>query len=292
MEVLDDLLYGQQTLLHEIAQVPEDRFNMPGVCGVWSVNDVIAHLASYEHLLVDVLCGVIGDADTPTLDLMMEVGGQVFNDEEVGRRQGHTTAELMDELKSTYAEAHDIARQIPAEVFRKIGTLPWYGAAYSLDDYITYTFYGHKREHSAQIAAFCDQLNGHGPLIGRALAEEQAAQTRAAVERLNEALNAHDLEAVISAFGNDGLFDNTSPAPDGEVFQGQNGLRQFWSAFLHDNPQAHFSAEEVFAAGERCVVRWVYTWDREGGAMAHVRGVDILRVDGGKVAEKRAYVKG
>ena len=29
---------------------------------------------------------------------------------------------------------------------------------YSLEDFIVYTFYGHKREHSAQIAAFRDRL--------------------------------------------------------------------------------------------------------------------------------------
>ncbi len=38
------------------------------------------------------------------------------------------------------------------------GPLPWYGPEYDLDDFIAYTFYGHKREHSAQIAAFADVL--------------------------------------------------------------------------------------------------------------------------------------
>ena len=42
--------------------------------------------------------------------------------------------------------------------FRENGTLPWYGAEYSLDDFIVYTYYGHKREHAAQIAAFRDHL--------------------------------------------------------------------------------------------------------------------------------------
>jgi hypothetical protein len=48
--------------------------------------------------------------------------------------------------------------QIPAEKLREAGTLPWYGMEYSLDDFLVYTYYGHKREHSAQVDAFRDKL--------------------------------------------------------------------------------------------------------------------------------------
>ena len=48
-------------------------------------------------------------------------------------------------------------RPDPAE--HQAGTLPWYGMAYSLDDVLVYMYYGHKREHSAQIAAFRDRLD-------------------------------------------------------------------------------------------------------------------------------------
>jgi hypothetical protein len=53
-------------------------------------------------------------------------------------------------------------------------------------------------------------------------------------------------------------------------------------------PQARFSVEEQFSDGSgRAVVRWRYDW--EGG---HVRGVDIVRVRHGQLAESLAYVKG
>ena len=48
--------------------------------------------------------------------------------------------------------------RIPPDTWRQNGTLPWYGAEYSLDDFIVYTFYGHKREHTAQINVFKDTL--------------------------------------------------------------------------------------------------------------------------------------
>lgn len=47
----------------------------------------------------------------------------------------------------------------------------------------------------------------------------------------------------------------------------------------------------MFAAGDRCVVRWVYTWVREG-TPGRIRGVDVFRVRDGRVAENLSYVKG
>jgi len=52
-----------------------------------------------------------------------------------------------------------MAAQLSPEVFRQTGTLPWYGNAYALDDLLVYMYYGHKREHSAQIAAFRDHVS-------------------------------------------------------------------------------------------------------------------------------------
>ena len=52
----------------------------------------------------------------------------------------------------------ELIGRIPAETLRQSGTIPWYGAEYALDDLIVYLYYGHKREHAAQIAAFRDRM--------------------------------------------------------------------------------------------------------------------------------------
>ena len=111
------------------------------------------------------------------------------------------------------------------------------------------------------------------------------------IERFNEAFNRHDIEAVMAMFTEDCVFDNTSPPPDGERHEGQAAVRAFWERFFASSPDAHFEAEDIFAAGDRCTVRWRYTWKSAGGT-GHVRGVDVFRVRDGKVAEKLSYVKG
>jgi ketosteroid isomerase-like protein len=44
--------------------------------------------------------------------------------------------------------------------------------------------------------------------------------------------------------------------------------------------------------GDRAVVRWRFSWLDPDGWRGHVRGVDVLRLRDGRVAEKLSYVKG
>jgi ketosteroid isomerase-like protein len=96
----------------------------------------------------------------------------------------------------------------------------------------------------------------------------------------------HDLDSAIELITDDCVFDNTDPAPDGTRYVGRDAIRIAWQP-IFDDVNSRFDAEETFSAGDRVVQRWRYSWD--GG---HVRGVDLFRVQDGKVAEKLSYVKG
>ena len=78
----------------------------------------------------------------------------------------------------------------------------------------------------------------------------------------------------------------------GHIGSGQAAVRAFWDGMLGASPAAHFTTEEIFAAGDRCTVRWRYGYTSADGASGHIRGADIFRVRDGKVAEKLSYVKG
>jgi len=118
-----------------------------------------------------------------------------------------------------------------------------------------------------------------------------AHSTLEVVRRFNEAFNRHDVDAVMAGMTDDCVFENTNPVPDGKRYHGHAEVRAFWEAFFQSSPDAVFEAEDVFAAGDRCVVRWVYRKTKNGQPW-HLRGVDLFRVRDGKVAEKLAYVKG
>ena len=112
------------------------------------------------------------------------------------------------------------------------------------------------------------------------------------ITHFNEVFNQHDVGAVMALMTDDVVFENTSPFPDGARYVGQAAGHQFWSDFFRGSPHAHFETEDIFAAGDRCTVRWVYHWVDESGKPGHIRGVDVFRVRAGKVAEKFSYVKG
>ena len=106
------------------------------------------------------------------------------------------------------------------------------------------------------------------------------------VDAFGAAWAGHDLDGALALVTEDCVFDATGPAPDGTRCVGREAVRKAWSPIFED-ASARFEAEETFAAGDRVVQLWRYTWS--GG---HVRGVDVMRVRDGRIAEKLSYVKG
>ena len=123
-------------------------------------------------------------------------------------------------------------------------------------------------------------------------AENQTDQTLATILHFQATFNTHNVDAIMRLMSDDCVFENTVPAPDGARLVGQAAVRAAWEALFRDSPQAAFAVEEAFAAGDRGVIRWKYTWGASSASAGHVRGVDILRVRDGKVTEKLSYVKG
>lgn len=158
MNAAEVLKYGHLTVVGTLEGLPEVDWTPGGVCGVWSVKEIIAHLASCEWVLVDVLRSFLSNEPTPALDKMIYLGPEGFNDEEVGARQGLSVAEVVAEYNNAQAQTMNLVIQIPPAKRREVGLLPWYGAEYDLEDYITYGYYGHKREHCAQVAVYREQL--------------------------------------------------------------------------------------------------------------------------------------
>jgi uncharacterized protein (TIGR03083 family) len=157
MKAEDILFYGHRTLMSTLDGIPQEQWSTPGVCGYWSVKDIIAHLASYELVLVDVLGNLVDGRPTPNLKLFSDAQ---FNDLQVEQRQGNSPAQVQAEYEDAHQKVRELVAQVPIETRRRAGVLAWYGEAYDLEDFLVYSFYGHKREHSAQIAVFKDTLKG------------------------------------------------------------------------------------------------------------------------------------
>jgi ketosteroid isomerase-like protein len=112
---------------------------------------------------------------------------------------------------------------------------------------------------------------------------EDPAET---VRRFDAAFNRHDLAALADIITEDCVFESTLP-PDGQRVVGREAVLEAWGQVMADAADVQFDVEEMITAGDRVVVLWRFSW-----ADGHVRGVDVMRVRDGRVAESFAYVKG
>jgi ketosteroid isomerase-like protein len=108
----------------------------------------------------------------------------------------------------------------------------------------------------------------------------------AVIDAFNAAWNAHDLAAALGLCTDDVVFEATNPAPDGRRIEGRAAVAEEWRP-IFDQTDGRFESEEIVAVADRVVQRWRYDW-----GSGHVRGIDLITVRDGKIAEKFSYVKG
>lgn len=156
MDALAILKNGHRAVEAAVEGLPEADWYTLGVAGVWSVKDIIAHLAGFEHLLVEALRALLNDGPTPALDRFVK-DREAFNDAEVAARHAMTVGAVWVDYAQGGNEALAQLAQTPEAARRRKGALPCFGADCDLEDFIVDTIYGHKREHAAQIAAFRTQ---------------------------------------------------------------------------------------------------------------------------------------
>lgn len=157
MNPTDVLKYGHSFVTRTLDGLALSDWEEAGVCGVWSVKDIIGHLAVNELVLAEVLAPFAG-LDVAA-KLLPQMAAPDFNDVQAAARKHLTPEKALAEYVDAFTyNQEQVVPKVPTDAWAKVGTLPWYGAEYSLDDYIVYSFYGHKREHSAEINVYKDRL--------------------------------------------------------------------------------------------------------------------------------------
>ena len=108
------------------------------------------------------------------------------------------------------------------------------------------------------------------------------------IRRFNDAFVRHDPSQLDDLIGEDCVMEAIQPAPDGERYEGRAACLDFWRA-LADDHTTQFEDEEITVAGDRATIRWRYRYG--AGAADYVRGVNLMRVQDGKIVEALGYSK-
>ena len=147
MQTVDVLGFGQQTIERTIARYRPDDWSRV-VLGVWTAKDLVGHLGAFEVRFADILATFVG---APVTSELLTANPATFNDDQAAIRHDWPIEQVLAEFREAHERAMAHARAITAERWREVGTIPWYGPEYSLDDLVVYQMYGHKREHDPQL---------------------------------------------------------------------------------------------------------------------------------------------
>lgn len=117
---------------------------------------------------------------------------------------------------------------------------------------------------------------------------DESDSTRAVVQRFIDAFTQKNASAIPDLVAEDCVMEAMQPAPDGERIKGFEATVRFWQAMVSD-PNGSFDVEDVTVCGEWAINRWRYRFGV--GHEDSVRGVTLIRVRNGKIAEALGYAK-
>jgi ketosteroid isomerase-like protein len=111
----------------------------------------------------------------------------------------------------------------------------------------------------------------------------------AMVRRLEQATNAHDLDALVGCFAED--YVNETPVHPSRGFSGREQVRMNWQQIFGAVPNVHARVVRVAADGDTAWSEWEMTGTRRDGADHLMRGVILFGVIAGRAAWARFYLE-
>jgi uncharacterized protein (TIGR03086 family) len=286
------------------AAVGDDQWDLPTPCARWTVRDLVNHVVGEELWTVPLVAGATMDevgsrfdgdvlgsdptavARSAAVAAVAAVDGAA-DDVEVHLSFGDTDLEeyLFQLAADHLVHGWDLAvatggpTALDPDVVEAVSA--WFREREEL--YRAGGAIGPRQASTGDSAA--DLLAAFGRPVDWGL-------NHAVVARFSAAFGAGDVDAIMALMTDDCVFEATGPAPDGGRHEGATAVRRVWEELFGGTTDASFDEEESFVSGDRAVLRWRYAWTNDDGSPGHVRGVDVLRLRDGKVAEKLSYVKG
>jgi steroid delta-isomerase-like uncharacterized protein len=112
------------------------------------------------------------------------------------------------------------------------------------------------------------------------------------LQALLDAFNAHDVDAVLSFFTDDCVFDMPrGPAPGGRRLVGKDEVRKGVQARFDGIPDIVYGDDRHFTSGDRGVSEWTIRGTQATGEPIEVRGCDLFEFADGKISRKDSFWK-
>ncbi len=151
-----------------LEEVGVERMTQPGVCGDWSVKDVLGHLAAYLRFWGAQIRGATTGVLPTTRDLFdvetLPEGAGTWSPEEQNAAIHALYADLPPQIiLAKWREAFDLLTEsvaaLPDEDVTKPGRFPWAGER-PLAEAMAGDTYQHAAAHAAEVRGWLDQVRG------------------------------------------------------------------------------------------------------------------------------------
>ena len=112
------------------------------------------------------------------------------------------------------------------------------------------------------------------------------------LEEIHEAFNRHDVEAVVSYFAEDGVFNLArGTEPQGRSLRGKAEIRDFLTQRFSTIKDMYWKASAFWYSGNRATSEWVVTATLPSGEKLELHGCDLFEFRGKQIVKKDTYWK-
>ena len=115
------------------------------------------------------------------------------------------------------------------------------------------------------------------------------------LERLREigaAFARHDVEGIVAAFAEDGVFRNARGTEIwGKAYEGRAAIRAFYAALFADAGDVQWRHTAEFVTGDRAVTEWHRTATTRDGTKQAWLGCDLYTFRRGLIVVKDTFIK-
>ena len=160
--LLDKMQAGYAEMGDVLAQLDEEQLTAPGVNGVWSAKDVIAHLAAWQRRILDGLRNPasVGSSEETDTDESLSGDEQTnrMNEQFYQENRTRPLTEVLADFRDSYQEMVETVQAMPEEMLIGSNTFAWTDGT-PLWEYVAGNTYDHYQEHIEPVRALARPQN-------------------------------------------------------------------------------------------------------------------------------------
>ncbi|NNF79497.1 MAG: nuclear transport factor 2 family protein [Rhizobiales bacterium] len=116
--------------------------------------------------------------------------------------------------------------------------------------------------------------------------------TLALLDAIGDAFNANDIDAVMTFFHQDAIFDHAAgPDVHGTRFEGKDALRTVFAGLFENVENVHWETLDAQICGEKAYCEYRRIAKMKTGEVQDFLSVDVLTFRGGLIIHKDTYYK-